>query len=482
MQESVSNQRLTMNRPRTRAYIKQETDDSKESFEMYFIFFSEKRTTFFRNKQLYYQVPKKKYCSICDIKFWNARLYLDHELHSHKTKETPIVDVKNLLCNICNRVSKTIQSFQLKSRKCFRAHLIKVHRMLRLRAPHERPKPETMEPTFDILNMHCDVCKKTYGTKRSYIRHLVVIHETSLPEICSEPNNFDSKNLYCKVCDIKYKREGPFIIHLRDMHNMELRSLSNSIPDVDDENNYCVTCDKSLSTRKYYLLHLAAFHLGQMPELYQGIDCKNPSKDDLQYYRYCADCQKVFRSKRLYEIHVDEIHFKPLKSSSSTDNDPNNCCTSCHVTYFCKAGYQQHLVKVHNMAISSIPKRHTIVSNMTPVIDPKKAEASSIFVNRNEISDNKNVDNHCTACDKLYRNRASYKDHLYKIHGIVLPRPTHKALQTNHDIIPDVNDVNNYCVSCARTYTTRNIYMLHLNTIHAKKKLEITQEDTKETL
>lgn len=103
-------------------------------------------------------------------------------------------------------------------------------------------------------------------------------------------------------------------------------------------------------------------------------------------------------------------------------------------------------------------------------------------VNRNEILEIGEIGHHCTACDKVYKNRLLYKIHLSAIHGIILPILTsYKARHINYDNISNMDGENNRCASCNRTYSNRRNYMHHLTTIHNMKKLEIKQEDTKET-
>lgn len=193
-------------------------------------------------------------CSICNITFSRKEFYLEHELHSHKTKETPVIDFKNLYCNICDKSftsrskyrlyvvnlnnvqiplfrpnlgpSKTPDiedpnnycrscSYTFKSRVNYYSHLITVHRMLHLKPPpKESRKPKSMKSaTIDFLNLNCDVCQKVYATKRTYIRHIVKFHNMTLPDL--ERSNFDGKNRYCNTCDIKYKERWKFINHLQ---------------------------------------------------------------------------------------------------------------------------------------------------------------------------------------------------------------------------------------------------------------------------
>ncbi|KAI9260851.1 hypothetical protein EDC94DRAFT_585036 [Helicostylum pulchrum] len=228
-----------------------------------------------------------------------------------------------------------------------------------------------------------------------------------------------------------------FIAHLRDVHRTVPPACSDMTPDTNDPNNYCVVCDKTLSDREKNTHHLIIFHLNKKPELYQGIDCTNPSKLNLRHSRYCADFQKVFLSKRLRRVHMHKIHvFSTLNR------------------------YRVHVCRSRHIRLPT--------------------ETLSNYVNRNEIPDIDEIGYHCTACDKIYKNRAAYKTHLHKIHGIILPRlRSYKARHNiNYDIIANMDDENNHCASCNKTYSNRRNYMHHLTTIHNM----IKQEDTKETL
>lgn len=116
----------------TKAYIKQETDDSKESLKC--VLYSPVRMesssleitkqesskclkeSLYREMErkhiLYYLILtryacialltgiKNRHYSICNITFRSKKSFLDHELHSHKTKKTPIIDFRTFCCNI----------------------------------------------------------------------------------------------------------------------------------------------------------------------------------------------------------------------------------------------------------------------------------------------------------------------------------------------------------------------------------------------
>ncbi|KAI9271084.1 hypothetical protein EDC94DRAFT_645264 [Helicostylum pulchrum] len=523
VKSNVSNQVMKRGRPRTRASIKQETEDTKESLKCA-LYSPAKIEAPSLEISEYESSVKNKHCSICNITFRFVRTFLDHELHSHKTKEIPIIDLKNLYCNVCNKKFVTTSlyrrhmaklnnmrvplirpkpnplktpdandpnnycltcNFIFKGRASYRGHLVNIHHMSNLRR-----NPKNMKPTIDILSLYCDAFK---------------FHGMVLPDVYSELSNFDSKSLYCKVCDVKYRNNFRFITHLRKTHHTALPSFPELTPNINDKSNYCIACDMALANRNVYLQHLSSVHPEETAELYQGIDCKSPSKEDIRLKRYCADCHKVFLRKFLYNVHLDKIHgIKPLKYLLTADDRDVNYCALCDKTYLRKEVYGRHMIQVHNTLVTRRPIRN---SNIAPVVDFLKkycntcdrvykssksyrshlsiyhhvnfggAKPLSTRVNRNELPDIDEINNVCTACDKTYSSRETYKRHLYSIHSTTLPKASRKAPQINRDIIPDMNDQNNRCASCNRTYSNRNVYKRHLAAVHdTERKKNIKQE------
>ncbi|KAI9265707.1 hypothetical protein EDC94DRAFT_668609 [Helicostylum pulchrum] len=478
-------------RPRKRIYIKQETEDTKESLKC--ALYSPVKTEAPSLEISKYESTlstgvKTRHCSICNITFKYVKGFLDHELHSHKTKETPIIDLKNLCCNVCNRryidaqsyrkhiadlsnirvplvrskakpnLSKTPDAndpnnyclscnFMFQGRYNYHSHLIKIHHMSHLR-PSRPCNPKNMKPTIDLLSLYCDACMKTYDTKKSYVHHLVTFHDMILPKVYSEPGNFDSTSLYCKVCDISYRNNFQFISHLRRMHHTTLPSCPDIIPSINDKNNYYIACDITFCNRSAYLQHLSTIHLEQKPELYQGIDCDSPSKKDIRFEKYCADCHKVFLLKRLYHIHLDKIHgIKPLNYLPTADdpdvNNPNNRCTLCDKTFQRKDVCRNHIIRVHNMTIT---KRPFINSNTTPVVD---------FLKK-----------YCNVCNRVYKTLESYRNHFSKYHHIKIGGTKPLPIRINCNTIPAIIELDIRCTACDKTYTNRSTYKYHLYTIH----------------
>ncbi|KAI9253128.1 hypothetical protein EDC94DRAFT_270895 [Helicostylum pulchrum] len=499
------------------ASIKQENEDTKESLKC--ALYSPVKLEAPSLEINKYESPlstgvKKRHCSICNITFRFVKYFLGHELHSHKTKEIPIINLETLCCSVCDKVFSTVElyrrhmadlnnirvpptylkpkpnlsktpdandpnnyclscNFTFKGRAIYRSHLVNIHHMPHFKSSRSR-NPKNTKPTINILSLYCDACMKTYDTKKSYIHHLVKLHKMILPNVYSEPDNFDSKSLYCKVCDITCRNKFHFIGHLRRIHHTALPSFPHLTPKINDKNNHCIACDITLCNRNVYLQHLSSFHLEENPELYRGIDCKSPSKDDVRFKRYCADCHKVFLLKILYPIHLEKIHgIKPLKYSLTADDRGLNHCNLCDKTFKRKEVYARHMIHVHNTLVTRKPN---INSNITPVVDSLKKYCNicdrvyksltyyrthlfkyhriksgptelSTRVNRNGLPVIDEINNHCTACDRTYANRITYKSHLYGIHGITLPRLKRTALKINRDIIPDMNDKKNHCAS-----------------------------------
>lgn len=76
--------------------------------------------------------------------------------------------------------------------------MVKTHHMQLSRFSSKPRKPKLMKPVIDLVNLHCDVCNKTYGSKSIYMKHVVRLHEMTLLDIYSEQSNFDREGLYCK--------------------------------------------------------------------------------------------------------------------------------------------------------------------------------------------------------------------------------------------------------------------------------------------
>ncbi|KAI9257734.1 hypothetical protein EDC94DRAFT_649824 [Helicostylum pulchrum] len=387
VKSNASVQDMQIDRPRTRAYIKQENEDTKESLKCV-LYSSVKIESPSIEISKYESSIKNKHCNICNITFRLEKSFFSHVLQFHNAKETSFIGLKTLrdtrftsttshrnrMADINNihignpkpSPSKTPDAenpnnycvscnITFNGRSSYSKHLIDVHHMSHLISPRLH-NIKNVKPKIDILSLYCDVFK---------------FHEITLPNVYSERSNFDSISLYCKVCDIRYKQKFYFIAHLRNIHHTTIASCPDLIPNINDENNYCGSCEKRYSNRLNNLHNLSSAHLDKVPELYQGIYCKSPSKDDVRFKKHCADCHKVFLLKRLHLIHLDKIHgIKPLEYLQIADNpdvnNPNNHCALCDKAFRRKDLFRQHLACVHNILL---PGRRIIMNNETPIVD-----------------------------------------------------------------------------------------------------------------
>ncbi|KAI9245934.1 hypothetical protein EDC94DRAFT_590307 [Helicostylum pulchrum] len=55
---------------------------------------------------------KNRHCRICNTTFRFVKYFLDHELHSLRSKEVPIINLKALCCNVCNKGFVTIDLYR----------------------------------------------------------------------------------------------------------------------------------------------------------------------------------------------------------------------------------------------------------------------------------------------------------------------------------------------------------------------------------
>ncbi|KAI8067259.1 hypothetical protein BDF21DRAFT_454658 [Thamnidium elegans] len=498
---------LDVDRPRTRASIKQETDDSKEALRC--TLYSPVKIESFPSELSEYEYngstkalgPSSKgiasrHCSLCNSTFATRHLYLDHVFHVHKTKLKPIIDLETLCCNICNKICRSFQSYRLhmatrnninvplkrkilkpdpsiipdikdpnhrcrscdftyKERKGYRNHLIKVHNMSHLRPSKEPQILGIKTPTFDILNIYCDSCDRKFYDKCRYLQHLNKIHKMIFPKSYYELTNFDFRKRSCKICETEYQNMNGFMRHLKNVHDVTPppSSKADLIPSTVRGNKYCNVCDKSLYSAKVYLDHLAIIHTEKVPELYQGVDCTDPKGKGNVRKPYCADCQKIFLTKSFYLVHLEKIHdIKPVKSLPNADspdiNDPNNHCSTCDKKFGLRSTYRSHLSNVHRLILPfSRKKLNTSVE--TPIVDV--------------------LNKYCNVCNEKYEKMVCYRDHLRKIHRIHTSSTAEIAKPVNRNEMPLISQTTSYCTACDKIYKDKSGYRRHLRAIHGIK-------------
>lgn len=150
------------------------------------------------------------YCSICDITFRNEKLYLGHELHSHKTKEITVIDLKNLCCDICNKRYTTPYAY--------RRHMADRNN---IDVPRTEPGL-SKAPDINNPNNYCASCNLTHSTRSNYHTLLVNVHHLPPPKrhskLLRKPKHMkltiDILNLYCEVCTTTYLSKLKYMQYL----------------------------------------------------------------------------------------------------------------------------------------------------------------------------------------------------------------------------------------------------------------------------
>ncbi|KAI9267306.1 hypothetical protein EDC94DRAFT_23696 [Helicostylum pulchrum] len=114
---------------------------------------------------------RNRHCSICNIAFMERYIYLDHELHSHKTKGTPVIDLYTLRCDICKK--------RYISPQRYRQHMADLNN---IQIPIITPEPKSnmsITPDAKDPNNYCSSCNSTFTSQLLYSEHMIKVHHMS---------------------------------------------------------------------------------------------------------------------------------------------------------------------------------------------------------------------------------------------------------------------------------------------------------------
>lgn len=171
-------------------------------------------------------------CPICDTTFKTRAYQKQHMKYTHPT-EKDVVD-----CSQCNRSFRSIAHLRYHNRS--------VH--------------------AEIQEVTCQICQKTFQTKKRLVDHMYHSHPTP------------DETVSCEICKKSYKSKSSLRSHMRNMH-------------VSDED--CVPCPHCEKT--FTNIHI----------LNQHVRRSHPADDTV--YR-CQQCDKTFPSKISYKDHIANVH------------------------------------------------------------------------------------------------------------------------------------------------------------------------------
>ncbi|KAI9474153.1 MAG: hypothetical protein EXX96DRAFT_329111 [Benjaminiella poitrasii] len=389
-------------------------------------------------------------------------------------------------CRSCNHTYSNVNTF--------REHLAETHSItLEPPSSSEHDSDPIIKPNSREPDLYCHDCDRTYAHESSLQRHRAKAHRDKQqinrqiysiihPELEPDPND---PNFYCRACEHTYSSCSNFMIHISKFHQIELPKLLNSTPrrdiepDPDDPNNYCRSCDHTYVDHRGYITHLRKIH-NIIVEIEKPAPPENPNcpikypelePDPKDPNYYCRTCDHTYSNKYNFRNHLSRIHNILIKLEKATPlespncpikypelepdpKDPNYYCRTCDHTYSSKSCFKIHLFKFHGVPI-----------------EPAKLNGCSNCIVHPELEPDPNDPNlFCRSCEHTYSRLRNFKDHLFKIHNIVVEKPPRPLKVKSHikhpDLEPDPNDPNNYCSFCNRKYTRKYSFKRHLATAH----------------
>ncbi|KAL0141282.1 C2H2-type zinc finger transcription factor [Mucor lusitanicus] len=120
--------------------------------------------------------------------------------------------------------------------------------------------------------------------------------------------------------------------------------------------------------------------------------------------------------------------------------------------------------------------------NLKSVLEHRKSthitqlgNSTTIAKNLDKEPDLHNPDFYCESCEKSYSNKNTYRQHLRKVHYMVLQQLPKRATKKT-DIAPDPNDPNFYCRVCDFTYKCKYYYKRHCRYTHGLKPAKFANQ------
>jgi KRAB domain-containing zinc finger protein len=229
-------------------------------------------------------------CSICELVFGNVQ-----SLISHENRHTGKV-VKGFKCKVCNK--SFLYDYSL--------------------AAHMKCHEEIDElPAF----YHCDVCKKNYKRKDSFMRHLEAHNPAARKHHCTECElsfiQLSGLRQHIAVSHNKEKRFECEICHMRfgtsTIRNNHIRSVHLNIKEV-----MCTVCGKMFKKKTHLKNHML-IHTGETPYPCKACDKRFQTRGNLFAHEIrvhnilpwkCAQCGECFKQKVLLATHKSEQHRK----------------------------------------------------------------------------------------------------------------------------------------------------------------------------
>ncbi|KAG2207179.1 hypothetical protein INT47_012232 [Mucor saturninus] len=265
-----------------------------------------------------------------------------------------------------------------------------------------------------------------------------------------------------ETCFVQIKQEDTIMSSREESIASSPYDVSEFLPDPEDPNFYCRICDKQHSVKRTFREHCIKHHKMNLPP--------NP---------------KVLQLSLLAKF----------PNILPDPDDPDYNCCVCQRNYSDKYNYRRHLRTCHKMDLKPLKPFNVKHPHITPdENDPNSYCAASLKggqrTNKRDgiLPDEDDPNGYCRQCNKTLESLRSYRNHLRKIHGMVLKPRGRALLAINANVRPDENDPNNYCIAlvvtedspvkpdqddpnfycclCEKNYESRPKYRTHLSKSH----------------
>ena len=298
-------------------------------------------------------------------------------------------EIEPLRCEVCDK--------SLSSKKKLKRHIEKMHEKPSSASHYEctdDPMCETNieEHAKETKSLKCEVCGKSFSSKKKLKRHTDKVHEKSSStshiksfkynndrtcETNVEEHSKEIESLRCKVCGKGFSSKKKLKKHIDKVHNKS--SLTSHLKSLK-----CNVCDKCFSQKHNLKRHQDTVHKGIKPFSCDQCEKSFGQKSSLKRHidsihklkHKCDECDSSFGSKRDRNIHIDAIHkkIKPFK------------CDECNSIFSMKGNLTKH------------------------IDDAKKTKAF-----RCEVHERSSSTNHkpfkCNVCDKCFSRKGNLKKH-----------------------------------------------------------------------
>ncbi|KAK9736197.1 BED zinc finger [Popillia japonica] len=405
-------------------------------------------------------------CDICNKSFKKKCYLASHKKVVHENRS-------DFVCGLCNRLFLTkatlemhetthTKNYRFKCDSCDKGYYRVVHKeeFKQLLPAFEVLRSDKEDRQIVTKGVSCDICGKTYSSKRSLWGHMKFIHKKKGKQIVSDPTKLVKGKVPCDICGKIYSGQLSLKKHIRDIHEKRINSKG-----------ACDICNKSFRNPTYLAAHKKVVHenrsdfiCGTCGKLCltkatlehhetthtkdYRIRCDSCGKGcysfaELEHHRaikhkgehlVCEECGKQFIDKSYYKRHV--MTHKPEYIQKMLT------CQICNksMTY---RGYKVHM------------KKHNIkdIANET---DPTK-NSHQMESNRGRFA--------CNICSKRYRVMGCLKNHIREVHekGKV-PGATcdicnrsfkNKSYVVSHKKVVHENRSDFVCEVCNRLFLTR---------------------------